>query len=73
MKYSSKQNTFLQLVIGMTRMHSTLRVFSKIGRVMLIFRSVLVRHGFPFFFFFFSKFAIIKIIQEPVRALDEST
>ena len=60
-----------QLVTGMTRMHSTLHGFSKIGLVMLFCRLVLVRNSF----IFFQNLPIYKLsqnVQEPVRALDES-
>jgi hypothetical protein len=55
---NQKNPFFFQLVIGMIRIHSTLHVFSKIGLVMLFFRSVLVRDGF-----FFSKFACFFIVK----------
>ena len=53
----------------MTRINSTLHVFSKIGLVMLFYLSVLVRDGS-----LFSKSAFFHYqnMQEPVHALDES-
>ena len=56
-----KKKYLFQLVTGMTPIHSVLHVFSKIGLVMLLYRSVLVR-GSPFsksFLFFY----IIKICR----------
>ena len=58
-----------QLGIGMTRIHSTLRVFSKIGLVMLLYLLVLVRNSIGNLCLSFEK----KIyIQEPVPVLDAS-
>ena len=55
----------------MTRIHSTLHVFSKIGLVMLFCRSVLVRDGLCSFQNLPFNSPLSKI-QEPVRASDES-
>ena len=65
----SPNEILLQLVTGMTRIHSSLHVFSMIGLVMLFCRSVLVRDGF---LLSESAFFSLSNMQEPVHALDES-
>ena len=58
-----------QLVTGMTRIHSTHHVFSKIGLVTPLCLLVLVRNRF---FLAKSAFFYYQNMQEPVHALDES-